>query len=554
MRWLGMLVLLLVSSAIGQQGLQVQFGAKGLMRLSYGGQVLEDVERWPKDELHIWHMKCTDARGRARTDWQYGWGENHSRRDWDLATRTWTYSFVWGSITVHYEQRDDALEVQVTESNRAESGVVLDGASVYPVTLHPAGRVAAARVVDDLEEPGITSARWSSGEAVVAVEDAREALFTGFEAGRDGAYAEVVSGTLPDALPSTAGRVGRALKPGQTDRFTVSLRFAAADTPVMDVAEAALRSFATRWPEKLEWKDRRVIGTVFLASSPQGEKTRPAGFERNPRRYFTDAGVDVVSEAGLRKFQHRVLEQAQEVVANLRRLGAQGAITWDVEGEQYPQDTSYVCAPDQIAEVSPEMESVISEGRYAGSKLVDAYFRTIRDAGFRVGVCVRPQRFHLAADRSARQESLPDAQAIAELERKVRYAHDRWGATLFYLDSTVRADGVTLPAEMLERLAAAVPDSLLIPEESTPRLYRAAAPFQTFLFHGDTGTGALVRSLYPRAFSVNLINDVDAGKLQEHRKELVGSIRNGDVLMVHADHWQANDATVAEMYREATRK
>ncbi len=122
-----------------------------------------------------------------------------------------------------------------------------------------------------------------------------------------------------------------------------------------------------------------------------------------------------------------------------------------------------------------------------GLKLDDAYFLTLRDAGFRVGVCVRPQRFTLMADGTARQRFLPVGKVAAELIRKMRYAHDRWGATIFYLDSTVREGGWPLPSEVLEQAARALPDSLLIPEETFPRAYGFSAPFRTFLFHGDTG-------------------------------------------------------------------
>ena len=210
-----------------------------------------------------------------------------------------------------------------------------------------------------------------------------------------------------------------------------------------------------------------------------------------------------------------------------------------------------MCAPDQIARVAPEMESVVLAGPQAGLKLDDAYFKIIRDANFRVGVCIRPQHFTLDATRHAQQEFLPDAQVAAEMVRKMKYAHDRWGITLFYLDSTVRADGSTLPAYVIEQAAAAMPDSLLIPEESSLRMSRASAPFKTFLFHGDLGTAPAVHALYPQAFSANMINDVDPAKLAAHHAELVDAVRHGDVLMVHAGYWQHNNEAVEKIYSEA---
>jgi hypothetical protein len=184
-------------------------------------------------------------------------------------------------------------------------------------------------------------------------------------------------------------------------------------------------------------------------------------------------------------------------------------------------------------------------------KLDDAYFKTIRDAGFRVGVCVRPQHFTLYSNGTANQVNLSPSQIAAELIRKMRFAHDRWGATLFYVDSSVDANGGTLDPSIFQQAAAAMPDSLLIPEESTPKYYAYTAPFQTFIFHRDLGTPSSVYSLYPNAFSANLVNDVSAATLNQYRSQLTDSIRRGDILMVHADYWQDNNGTVVQMYQDA---
>ena len=554
--------LTLIPRTYAQGALQVTFGAQGVQRVSYQGAVLEDLSRTPDDTFHIWHMKATDLKGKLLTQGQYGWGENNSGRHWDAATRTWTYQFTWGAIAVRYTQTGDTLEIAVETKNNANSGIIFDGATVAPLTLHfpaqPAGFAGAPlHIASNTGAPSVTLANYGSGEVAAVVPEAKHPLYSGFQAAKAPyTYTAIISGTTPDGVPSFFPHRDSPLMPGQSDVETVVLHFAPAGTPMARLGADAYRSWARAWPPTLHWSDRRIIGTVYLASSPAGNTSQAGGYPNNPRRYFNDrnaADFDVRTAAGLRAFQARVLAQAETNVGGLRRLHAQAAITWDIEGEQFPQPTSYACAPDQIAKLAPEMESTVDipGSPYKGMKVDDAYFKTMRAAGFRVGVCVRPQRFALAADGTARQVSVADQEAYSELLRKMKFAHDRWGATVFYVDSSVEADGAPLPAELFAKLAAAMPDSLIAPEESTPKAYAYTAPFRSFLFHTDLGTDAEIHNYYPHAFSLNLVNDVAPAKLRQYRDELVRSVRRGDVLMVHADYWQANNEPVMQIYAAA---
>jgi hypothetical protein len=199
------------------------------------------------------------------------------------------------------------------------------------------------------------------------------------------------------------------------------------------------------------------------------------------------------------------------------------------------------------------MESIVSDPNspYAGMKLDDAYFKIMTSAGFRVGVCVRPQHFTLNADGTANQVTLDSSAVAAELMRKIKFAHDRWGATLFYVDSTVDANGGALDPGIFQQVAQAFPDSLLIPEESTPRSYAYTAPFQSFLFHHDTGTDPSVYAYYPSAFGVNLVNDVDPAVLAAAVPSLTNAVKAGDILMAHVDYWQANNPVIVSIYQAA---
>ena len=548
--------------AHGQSDLQLTYGASGVQRLSYKGLVLEDLSLAPNDAFHIWHMKSTDLSGNVRTDAQYGWGENNNGKTWDAATHTWTYNFVWGSIRVQFAQNGNNLDMVVTTVNAANSGIIFDGATIYPFGLNfpqlPASFNDASypQLAYNTTGPSVTVADFGRGEVVAVVPDATQPLYSGFwPTGNGIGYSPVISGTAPDNLATFQPHNDRPVQPGQTSTYTVSLRFAPSGTAAGSLAADAYASWAATYPPVLNWTDRRVIGTAFLASSPTGDVSQPGGYPNNPRRYFNDSNAndfDVTTAAGLAAFQAKVLAQAATNVASLKMFNAQGLITWDVEGEQYPQQTSYVCEPDEIAQAAPEMESTVRPGSpYAGMKLDDAYFKTMTDAGFRVGVCVRPQHFTLGGNGTAQQVYLPDASIAAELIRKIKYAHDRWGATLFYIDSTVESNGAVLDAGIFQQVAAAFPDSLLIPEESTPKYYAYTAPFKSFIDLAAVGTDPSVLSFYPHAFSAVLVNDVDPGKLAAALPQLTRQVKQGDILMGHADYWQANNPVIHQIYQSA---
>lgn len=546
-------------------GLTVTYGNSGVKELTYNGVVLENVTQHPSDAFHIWHMKATSLSGVVETGASYTWGETNLSRAWNPINHTWTYRYIWGTIAVLFVQSGDKLDLNVVTTNSSSSNIIFDGATIYPFALHfpelPKGFTNSAyqQLAFNTTGPSVTLADFGAGEVAAVTTGGAKPLYTGFEpAGSTNAYVPIISGTAIDNMASFFPHNDRPLLPGQTDAYTVSLRFGPSGTPAAMLASDVYAAWAKSFPPKLQWSDRRIIGTAYLASSPSGNPNVAKGYPNNPRRYFNDSNAgdfDIRTSTGLTNFQNRILAQAQNITQNLEKLSAQGVITWDLEGEAYPQPTSYACAPDQIAQLSPEMESVITSAAspYRGMKLDDAYFKTIKQAGFRVGVCVRPQHYTFGANGTASQVAVPDTEVAAELLRKMRYAHSRWGATLFYVDSSVESNGGTLPVSIFRQVAASMPDSLIIPEETTPAYYAYTAPFQSFLFHADTGTPADVYNYYPKAFSVNLVNDVDPNKLTESRNELTAAVRRGDILMVHADYWQANNPTVVQMFLDAGR-
>ena len=549
---------LLLCGVAAQAQLQVTYGSKGVQTLSYNGVVLENVATFPADSFHIWHMKATDTSGNVLTCGQCGWGESNNGESWNPQTNTETYTFSWGSVATQFVQSGNNLNMIVTETNNAGSGLVFDGAEVLPLALHfpkdPKGFNGYTQYAITTTDPGVSVADFGSGVVTSVIPNESQALYGGWLNVGAATYSPLMVSTAPDGLATFLPHNDLPLQPGNSLTYTVSLRFTNEGTAAN--ASDGYASFASTYPSQMTWTDKRLIGTAYLASSPAGggDITQPGGYPTNPRRYFNDPSVDVTTPAGLQIFQDRMLAQAAGNVLNAKNMSAQGVITWDIEGEQYPQDTSYVCSPDQIAAVAPEMESTITDrtSPYYGQKLDDAYFKTMSSAGLRVGLCLRPQAFTLGANGTASQVFLStDAAIIANLENKARYANQRWGATMFYVDSVVDVNGGTLDPAIFQQLITDLPNLLFIPEESTTRYYAYTAPFYSFIFHTTTGTAPVVYNTYPKAFGANLVNDVSPVTLAEYTPQLIQAVEHGDILMGHADYWQANDPTLVAIYAAA---
>src|SRR5262249_49838236 len=155
----------------------------------------------------------------------------------------------------------------------------------------------------------------------------------------------------------------------------------------------------------------------------------------------------------------------------------------------------YVGDPRMVEHFAPEMSGV-----------VDDFFRGFRDAGFRVGLTVRPQKLVSLNSEAARQKNVWDY--VSLLSSKMDYARRRWGATLFYIDSN---GGPLWPAEAFQfyRLSKLQPGTLIIPEHQQPLYFGFSAPYDE-IRQGDTRTAAAIRALFPRCFKVLNIADATA--------------------------------------------
>ena len=265
------------------------------------------------------------------------------------------------------------------------------------------------------------------------------------------------------------------------------------------------------WPMAPNWPDRRPIGMLFLASGGHSSSI-------NPRGWFFDEKLDFTGPGGTERFRKALLDYADTSITNLHRLGAQGAIVWDLEGEQLPHKITYIGDPRLLNLLAPEMAPVAKE-----------FFKKFTDAGLRVGVTIRPQQF-VMDQNGPRQTTVLNIDRI--LLGKIDYARTNWGATLFYIDST---DSFWRPDEALQLrlLASQRPDVLLIPEHHYFPYWAFSAPYVTLHRGRPDTTAALARKLFPRSFQVLDIADASPDAV-------AAAWHQGDILMVRAWYWNTD--------------
>lgn len=295
----------------------------------------------------------------------------------------------------------------------------------------------------------------------------------------------------------------------------------------------------------LHWPDRRPVAMIFRSQTHWCT-------DQNPGGYFGKE-YDLRSAEGIEKFREILIKKAQQHIEVLKKLGAQGMIFWDVCGS-FQQSMKYVGDPRVLPEYSPGFNQV-----------VDEYFAQFAAAGFRTGLTIRPTHVFLVPpaerDRWGKWGYIPyrrgDGPAVEDLSQRInsketrgdvlnelsdriRYAHERWGSTLFYMDSNScllpKEDKKgekswskePLPVEVMEELQKRHPDCLIIPEhEKYAGYYAYSAPYTQV--RSSPGN---IRDRFPEAFSM-IAGHPSRPYIFKRADRYVRATVSGDVLMGH---------------------
>ena len=531
-----------LQSLAPKQGLNLAVGERGLTSLEFNGQSLLSLAE--RGELRPWKSLLRQAlEGLLLPGSSLMVSATKQTNSIQLA-------FPWGRVSCIYAKHDDQLMMRIQVANtgaqdldelplrlmeltfpRVPHGGTLEAGMFGfgfkgPDWLLPEWPPSIPSVADPRFVVPIVRVDYGAGALNFCSDDAECAV--------DVPY----STNFPTRTSYPFVITCRDIKPGVCKTFNVSLRFGPAGAKVQDLSGDVLERYAKKYPFQVNWKDRRPIGAIFLAG-PQ------INVASNPRRWILNFGeIDVTNDKGKAVFRAALLKLADNSVQALKDTGAQGMITWDPEGEEFP-GACYYGDPRLVPTLAPEMESKNGDAK----SVIDEYFEKFRAAGLKVGVCIRPQQVVMVDNKPVHQEA-DDEHAPQVLKEKIAYARKRWGCTLFYVDSTATA-GRSLDPDVFRKVADAYPDVLLIPENESMRYFAYSAPLNSYVHHKITSTPVGARLAYPNAFSVLMAPEGD--RAEEH-DTLVTAVRRGDILLFNGWYGGNEAGKIKKLYEEAGRR
>lgn len=493
----------------------------------------------------------------------------------------------WGRLTVGYAGGDGHLDFTVTVENTGDD--TIEYIELDLAKLELPGEVQSRLVSSipgfmrsnaNLEGPDVRITDFGGGRLVFASRTFEVPMVQQVVA-RDGAQVVSLAVGSPDGGREVLDKLWNVhpIASGETARFELTLRFVPEGTDPFAAVADVLEAYGESVPMVMEWPDRRPIVSVHVADGRRNAS--------NPRGWKQTVGLPddwhILEDEDHAVFRAAVLRGAENVVRVARRSGAQGAIVWQIEGMQ-EVGHAYYGEPRILPYVAPEMDAI-----------ADEFFGIMRDAGLRVGVTLRPliqapfdpeeggdsgalegvvdwEQMREAAKRAdwsiqfrnlSWQGSIPEPlrdfydadeawSMLARLDNKIRYAKERWGATLFYLDANsayrprVRGEtmgswsGRPIAARVVEELQRRHPDCQIISEHQNFRYWTSGAQYIQPPVFGQSVTPREVRMAYPDAMSVLASVGPASVFLSEGQyRRFLPAVINGDTFLTHG--WFGGD-------------
>jgi len=504
------------------------------------------------------------------------------------ASVTQTYS--WGSATTQYRATGNKLTMTVTVHNTSSQTIkrywMFPLAIQFPAT--PAN--TSKNMMFNIDSPSSVWWNYSGGTVDLVNEDVLSPLALGFWQAENPAGARWLVSLNVDPTQSINPNwpaVNRPIAAGATDTFTTSLRFGPPGATEMQLAGDIYARFAATYPRTVTAPSPRKP----LARLSFNGSFRPT-YAKNPRGWLNDPTIDVTTPQGIANFQAKLLAAADAAVFEMIRVGAGGGIIWDIEGQQL--DQSFIGDPSQAEALAPELVGVL-----------DTFVARFKNAGFPIGFAIRPQAFTVQrgtinisgnkvtwvsgaqfspawvqqayggvitirnSNYKITSVSSPTSLTLAAnpgnamgvpymygletntgnpyavLQAKVKYASQRWGATLFYVDSSVDSNDNITPAVVYQQLAQAFPGTRYFPEWMTPRAYAYTYGFLDST-NGVTAPGSMARNLYPNA--AGLIRVPQDGQINTIQNTLINAVSAGNILLFDGWYRHSGNDVVSLIY------
>lgn len=510
-------------------------------------------------------------------------------------------TFDWGTVTTRYQTAADC-----EHDNRLYVTVVIENTSdvtLYRYWLYPLALDFGAVVSDpdnphgfSVDAPCVVLENWETGAVALAYDDVRRQVALGFWQAESPAAGKWFVSLYVDPGQNRNENwptIVRPVAPGASESISFSLRFGPPNVSVEALAGDVFARYRGVYPRILTPPPAPARPIARLSFNGRFNP----GFPTNPRGWFNSPDVDVTTREGIRSFQDGLLASADSSVEEMTRMGAYGGVIWDIEGQQL--DQSYIGDPSQAEILAPELIGVLDE-----------FVRRFQSAGFAIGFTLRPQRFsvdigridvsgtqvawragaqfspfwagdrtggalafgvgnyYIASVESPRALTLDtnageatgipyfyarqfNTSHFEEMRRKIQYCRERWGATLFYVDSTLFYSGNTTPAESFAKLWELYPDTYLFPEWKNPRHYAYTYPW-TDTINGYILPDPHTLMTYPDA--AGLVRVPGDGEIDAVEADLTEAVRTGSILLF--DGWyqhHANDV-VMRIYKNAQKK
>lgn len=508
-------VSLLCCLTVNCQHLKATFGAPwGIAQLKYDDHELININKGVGLALIVEAFKYLENKKVPKVAWSQP--VSHS---WNDATKEFTATVSWGTVVCRYQLVGDTMFMKVTLTNNTSE--VFCGVSLPLLMLNIGKRPSNFQPSmpyynNNIAGPAVVAANTDQYRLVVENTDINKKVYVGMleESGWNGTVYRIWTGTGPfNGMGDFDPKVELRLRPKESFTYTVAARFCKVNTP-LTVAARSYEAFRKNTPYGVIWKDKRPIGGLFLASYT-GTKN-----PSNPRNWTLLSGAkNATSVEGKNELRKATLDYADKSIEYLKKMDAQGMITWDIEGQQYPHPFSYIGSPELTGKLAPEMNGI-----------ADEYFNKFRKAGFKTGICIRPDSVVINGDWI---NHVPVKDPAATLIRKIAYARNRWGCTIFYIDTNVDSVGNPMPYTIFKTVRDKFPDVLLIPEHERSLYFGYTAPYE------ELRSGALlindeIKTLYPEAFMTLYVPDGIKGSEEENVKRLAASIKQGNILIFRA--------------------